>query len=395
MKSPYGLKHVESVSLYIHVPFCKKKCTYCGFHSRTGGSIQDFRDSVLDSLSRLSVLYYALGEPLIHTVYIGGGTPSVLDEGSLRMLLDGVRSFFRREPLEWTVEANPESVEPSFLNLLVDRGVRRLSVGVQTFNPSQRRVLGRLEPREGLIRSLEVLKKNWPGALNLDLITGVPGGTLESTLEDLRLSLSFSPDHLSLYSLGVEDGTPLKEMLRSGEVSLPEDSLAEEMWFASQEFLSSAGYRRYEVSNYAADGRECLHNLAYWRLAPYIGCGPSGVSTLPGENGPLRLTQTPAGSTMKEEISGRDFLMDHLLMGLRALEGIPFSRLEKIFFPGVLTPLTGLIESWKDRGLLSKDPKALRMTDSGLAVLDSFLREASLCLEEVSIPEVFWPLSQD
>ncbi len=388
---PRDLVHLDTVSAYFHIPFCRSKCTYCGFYSETGRDSQYMRQEIIRMLGMFTFFHDAIGFSSIRTVYLGGGTPSVLDRKSLILLCKGIRALTDTEPAEWTIEANPESTDKEFCAILKDLGIGRLSMGIQSFQPELRRCLGRIEPEEGLEARLEKILGVWDGTLNLDLITGIPGQTVAMAVEDAAGALGYHPDHLSLYTLSVEPGTVMQKNIRKGFYGLPKEEESEDMWFSASDVLTSAGYERYEVSNFAAPGKRCLHNTSYWSMKPYTGCGPTAVSTLPSKTGPVRLTFDTKHQLHREDISPSDFLLDYLIMGLRTIDGISFSELENVFNTNVFLLLGELISTWKNSGWIAEDKMRLRMTDNGLSILDVFLREASSILGKSPPKTIKWP----
>jgi oxygen-independent coproporphyrinogen-3 oxidase len=279
----------------------------------------------------------------IPTVYIGGGTPSALPPGSLERLLRSVAALLPASVEEWTVEVNPESLTADTLGLFRETGVNRVSLGVQSLAESGLRALGRGATAERTLRSVELLAGQWSGSWNADLIVGYEGDSPERVAGDLQLLTGMGARHLSVYALTVEPGTPLAARVAAGEVSLPgEDALLELLGIA-EDILSERGIERYEISNYAVPGDESLHNLRYWRMAPYLGVGPGAASTLYYSGSPvtaLRLEgirsmeeylRSPASRYRSETLSARELLLEHLLMGLRTREGVSLRRLRERF----------------------------------------------------------------
>lgn len=385
-------------ALYVHVPFCRSKCRYCDFFSIGGGGRQGA--VVEETLRQLEFLTRGASAPF-RTVYVGGGTPSVLDRGDLARLLGGIPAS---GCLEWTVEANPESLDEGFLDVASRAGVTRLSVGIQTLHDPSMRLLGRPGSRRETLRALRLLETGWRGAWNCDLIAGIPGQSPEELTDDVREVLSRGPGHVSLYSLTLEEGTELERMIRTGLVRPNSPERDEDLWFLGKEILEGAGYERYEVSNFSLPGRRSLHNMGYWRLDPYLGVGPGAVSTLPGPDGRvLRVTQTEdlplflegRGSRWGmevEEIKPKDFLMETLLMGLRLRDGIRRERFTARFGLSFEEALPGLLPEWVDRGLAAEDPVSIRLTERGGLALNVLLDRIHGILEGTRPPlRLRWP----
>lgn len=336
----------EELSLYLHIPFCTVKCGYCDFFSVAGGSSKQMATTVEEILGDLSRLLPLVAPPPdddtaeLKTLYIGGGTPTLLPPSTLESLLGGIRRHLRVEPVEWTIEANPESLTTETLELLEEYGVNRISLGVQSFRESALRALGRAAGAERTVRSVELLNQRWKGRWNADLIVGYEGDTPRRVAEDIETLCSLGASHLSVYALTVEEGTPLFRAVRDGRATLPGDERVLELLSVAESALEERGIRRYEVSNYAADGEESVHNLAYWRLKPYLGLGPAAASTLfLPQAGAIRMEAVPdlptylrypADRYRREELTRPELLEEQLIMGLRTSEGIPLSRLESL-----------------------------------------------------------------
>ena len=274
-----------NVSLYIHVPFCASFCDYCDFYSVTAENDSDTRmDTYVKSVItdiKYQLEFFDVGE--IITVYIGGGTPSVLGGRRIRLLLGALNAIPGFAPQEFTIEANPESADEEFLSACREGGVNRLSLGIQSFFEPSRLSVNR-QGRAGMLEEkLALVLRFFPDGFSADLITGLPYQTEKIVLEDIRRLLAFKPAHVSLYSLSVESGTPLDQKLNSKTVSLPEGDEADALWLAGRSALLEAGFDHYEVSNFALDGKRALHNIRYWLMESWLGAGPAASGTLINE----------------------------------------------------------------------------------------------------------------
>jgi oxygen-independent coproporphyrinogen-3 oxidase len=335
----------SSISLYIHIPFCTVKCGYCDFFSLTGVAPARMEETVSSILEDAVSLLPPLVDSgaAVETVYVGGGTPSVLSEKSLRRLTAGIRKLLPNTPREWTVELNPETLTEGTMDILGDAGVDRLSLGVQTLSQEGLSALGRAATAERTRRAVELLTASWKGRWNGDLILGFQGDSPARVARDLELLTSSGARHLSVYALTLEEGTPLATAVDSGTVTLPRDEEVLELLSAAQEVLSERGLRRYEVSNYAFPGEESLHNLRYWRMEPYLGLGPAAASTLYYQTHPLTGLRmegvrdlpkylAPFGRRYTtQRLSTEELLEETLLMGLRTSEGVSLRRLRRRF----------------------------------------------------------------
>ncbi|MCL2800891.1 MAG: radical SAM family heme chaperone HemW [Treponema sp.] len=277
-------------SLYIHIPFCSSLCDYCDFYSIDINSIKEnnlkneYFDSYLKALVldiREQIEYFKIEE--IPTAYIGGGTPSVLDS-KIKYLLNELNKISCFNPVEFTIEANTESVANDFLDICKDGGINRISLGVQTFNEKSRLAVnrGRSEHREEkkVKKSLKIASSYFPDSLCVDLITGLPFQDNAAVFNDINKILEFNPSHISLYSLTVDPETPLAKKINLNTILLPQNEIAEELWLTGRELLITKGFENYEISNFAKDNKYSRHNLRYWRLENWIGAGAAASGTI-------------------------------------------------------------------------------------------------------------------
>jgi len=411
------------VSLYLHVPFCTDKCLYCDFFSVPRRTVKPpvMERVVQETVNQAQRLLQAAGDGLrVETIFVGGGTPSCLPPALLRGLLG---AFSSCRPSEWTVESNPETLSGAFLEECMRAGVTRLSVGIQSLRSEHLAVLQRRATREQALAAITLLRRKWQGRVNLDFITGIPGQTVDEVRQDLDVVGEGWPDHVSLYQLTVEPGTPLEAQVRDGTLRTNHPARDEELWLAGRDELQARGYRQYEVSNFAVPGMECAHNLRYWHLQPYCGAGPGAVSTVPAEwaaqvagqprlsspgpggRGPVARLSAPrdihgflqgaAGSWGMETelIQPSDFLLECLMMGLRIADGIPQHEIRSRFGRGLQELFPGLWEQWIEQGHAAPFDGSWRLTPSGLMILDHLLGEIveRLPREEVDSAGVSWP----
>ena len=267
------------VSLYIHIPFCHKKCDYCDFFSIA--CKEEIPDLYIRSLVNEALYYKRKYDiPYWDTVYIGGGTPSLLSARQMLVLIGGVMSLADyHSPREFTIEMNPESVTGDKISVCMDQGVTRLSLGLQSRSQKSLDTVKRNCSLENQNKAMEIIKKYWHGLLNLDVIAGLPYESKKDFLSGLEEIMNFSPDHISMYSLMIEEGTPLYAKVENNSINVDEN-LSDELWFAGRDLLSSKGFKQYEVSNFAKDNCRSLHNMAYWNQDSYIGIGCGAAGTM-------------------------------------------------------------------------------------------------------------------
>ncbi|MBN1965417.1 MAG: radical SAM family heme chaperone HemW [Anaerolineae bacterium] len=261
------------LALYIHIPFCPTRCSYCAFNTYTG--LDDLVPAYVEALcGELTWAGQAGGHPAIHTIYFGGGTPGVLSPLQLDRVLSAARAaFVPVEPLEVTLETNPAAVTLAYCLGVHEAGVNRLSLGAQSAIPAELRLFRRRHEWQDVIDAVAAGRRAGFDNISLDLIYGAPGQTLASWRRTLAATLALEPDHLSLYSLSVEPGTALEIWVRRGQVTAPDPDRAADMYEAASEVLAGHGFEQYEISNWARPGYACRHNLQYWRNLPYLGIG--------------------------------------------------------------------------------------------------------------------------
>jgi oxygen-independent coproporphyrinogen-3 oxidase len=329
----------------------------------------------------------------VPTVYIGGGTPSVLGAERLDRLLGGVSALLAgvsggEATREFTLEANPESADPALLRLVRERGVTRLSLGLQSFHGPSRRAVHRAGDPALLPERVAAAAAVFGEDLSLDLMAGLPYQDEGVLLRDLETALSHRPGHVSLYALTVEEGTPLAEEAGKNGAALPEGDEADRLWIAGRDALEAAGCAQYEVSNFSLPGRQSAHNTRYWLMENWLGLGPGGSGTLIDEETGtgLRKTFTPdldlwlnRGAFQKapfveESLDRRVLMEESVLMGFRRLEGPDPALFKARFHRPLQSLIPQTLQRWEDRGLLTRRPLAL--TRDGLLFLNAFLAEA-------------------
>ncbi len=274
------------MSLYIHIPFCRLKCAYCNFNTYA-----NLDEHYNDYVQALSAEIQAMGRywqrPAVKTVFIGGGTPTVLSARQLERILDASHSAFNILPqAEITSEANPGTVNEAYLRDLLALGVNRLSFGAQSFDDAELKLLGRLHSAAEIGDTVAAARRAGAQNINLDLIYGLPQQRLNTWRNTLQQTIALQPEHISLYSLTLERGTALHAQVARGELPAPDSDLAADMYELADELLGNAGYAQYEISNWSKAGRECKHNLTYWRNQPYLSVGAGAHSFMTADHRP-------------------------------------------------------------------------------------------------------------
>ncbi len=384
------MNELPALGLYIHIPFCERKCPYCDFNTYAGLEAQ-FQDLVAALAGEMGRWRESLRERPVSTIFIGGGTPTVLEEAQLAQLFAAIQSNFRlAADCEITCEANPGTVDRAKFAALRRLGVNRLSMGVQSFQPEELAFLGRIHDVADVHRAYAAARAAGFDNINLDFIFGLPHQAPDDWESTLDQALELGPEHLSLYSLIVEPNTPLYHWVQVGKVDEPDDDLAADLYEVAMAKLAGAGYMQYEVSNWArgSEGVEtpayaCRHNLIYWRNDDYLGVGPGAHSHLhcaPGTGSERRWgNRKPVGGYIKrirgglpveefdEEIDPRLAMGETMMLGLRLLrEGVPRLRFAARHDRAVDDIFGAELRQLAERNLLTWDEHRIRLTPEGL-----------------------------
>lgn len=355
--------------LYVHIPFCLKKCDYCDFCSFPGID-EDLQKKYIKALQK--EIEFDTG-PAAGTIYIGGGTPTSLSKKNLLRLMEAIGR--PSSSIEYSVESNPGTIDFYKLKILKDAGVNRLSIGAQSFNDDELRSLGRVHDCEEIYESYEAAIRAGFSNINIDLMFALPGQTLDDWTGTLKKAVKLRPKHISAYNLQIEEGTPLS----AGSVQ--QDNETEyRMYKETIDFLKSEGYIHYEISNFCLPGFECKHNINYWENGDYKGFGLSASSHIKG----ARHTNTkdlqeyisdPITSKKKEKRVKKDEIAETMFMGLRLIKGMDLSRFEKRFKKPAEELFGKEIRELSEKGLLEQTAHHLRLTDKGLFVANEVFEQ--------------------
>ena len=354
--------------LYVHIPFCPKVCPYCSFYKEASdrNKTQSFLDAVLAEAEMESEGL----QP--QTIFFGGGTPTALSTPQLEYLIGGLREridFCDVE--EFTIEMNPATVSLEKARAMLALGVNRVSMGVQSWDEELLKTLGRVHSGPQARRSYEILREAGVTNVNLDLIFGIPGQSRRKWLDSIRQTISLAPDHISAYCLTYEEDTEFFERLQRGEM-VPDTGVDADFFELAMEEFEAAGYGQYEISNYAREGRECLHNLGYWRGADYAGLGPSAVST---RSGWRRKNVADTSAYTQRVLSGEDrfenlerldketLRAEKVSLGLRTREGVETTELDDLKIRQLESG--GLVRVQDGRAALTREG---RLVADGIAV---------------------------
>lgn len=382
-------------SLYVHIPFCIKKCSYCDFFSlpiaERFQNDESFSNSFFSAIEQ-EISFRTRNDPIIwNTIYVGGGTPSILNPKNLLRLEESIFIKNIRYNLnqEWTIEANPEDITQEWLLACTQIGINRISLGIQSLNDTCLKAVNRRGSRAKTLQALNLITKNWDQQLSLDLISGLPEQSEKSLLDDIYTLSHFAPDHISLYSLTVEEGTSLAKQIKDKNIRLPESESQDLLWLKGRDSLESLGYYQYEVSNFALPGFESKHNQVYWDLSSYIGVGPGATGTLIRGQTAVRYSNTtniekwlenPCTANTEEIISTDDCIKERIMMGFRTKKGIEQASFRARFSVDLTSLISNTIRKWDKKGLISLTDTNIALTKEGLLFLNRFLED---CFNEL------------
>jgi putative oxygen-independent coproporphyrinogen III oxidase len=361
--------------LYVHVPFCREKCGYCGFFSFV--PCRSDLDRFPGLIAREAAFWSErLGRPEVETVSLGGGTPSMLPCSSVGHILIALSSAFAlRSGLECTMEANPESaILPGYLDAAFRSGINRLSLGVQSLDDRTLTALGRLHTRAQAMEAFGLAREAGFTNINMDLMFGLPGQTLPGWLATLTQTLALSPEHLSCYGLSIEPETPMERLSREGRLTLPDDDEQADMFFQGAALLRNAGYEHYEISNYAVPGMQCRHNMGYWEGRDYLGLGPGAVSTVNGRRWENPRDPSEYARRIHEGSLGDDaelldpetLVREKVMLSLRTAEGMEKSDYLMLFPAECRPSKVSLLRDLEREGLIAPASRRVALTENGM-----------------------------
>ena len=364
------------MELYLHIPFCVKKCAYCDFLSfPSGQEIQrQYAKRLMEDIGCMGKEY---GDIPVDTIFIGGGTPSVLESRLIVDLMEHVnRAFQISDGAEISMEANPGTVTREKLKEYRRAGINRISFGLQSANDRELKLLGRIHTWAEFLESFALARECGFTNLNIDLMSALPGQTCESWKDTLKRVTDLEPEHISAYSLIIEEGTPFGEKYGSeeGRKLLPDEDSEREMYHETKRFLRECGYERYEISNYAKPGRECRHSIGYWTGVPYLGLGLGASSYMNGSRFAVSsdmqqyLEEKPGTFTDVEKLTKKDMEEEFFYVGLRMTAGVSLSEFERRFGMSAEEVYPGLMETFVEEKAAEFRGDRFVLTDYGLDV---------------------------
>lgn len=398
----------DKAGLYIHIPFCLKKCRYCGFlsfgtgpaeqgQSPTGRKAEGREKLPPNTQTYMNVLIEEIHlqgsgsqgqKPVIDTIFIGGGTPSLIDPEQMEAVLNAVRDSFSIErQAEITIEANPKTLTEDKLSAYKRMGINRLSIGAQSMDNGLLSVLGRVHTREDFLENFQAARETGFDNINVDLMLGLPGQTMDMWEDSLCQVLDLSPEHISFYSLQLEEGSDFYRMYKEGSLELPSEELDRRMYHRGIEMVKAAGYHHYEISNSAKPGFECKHNLKYWNFDQYKAAG-LGAHSFCYDQGRcfhtedldeyIQKVQTGHIPIIREQESAREYMGEYVFTALRKTEGMDTSDFQKTFgtdFFQVYGDKLEMLLTYREKGLLILEEGRIALTEKGIDCSNRIMAE--------------------
>lgn len=380
--------------IYLHIPFCKSRCTYCDFYSTVGSPLMERYVSVLCDEARMRI--HELRDASVHTIYIGGGTPSQLPVELVRRLVDALKQLLRASTqsdsddslasmgiTEFTVEVNPDDVNEGYIAMLADMGVNRISMGIQSFDDGLLKVIGRRHTAQQAVDAVHAIRKAGVHNLSIDLMFGLPKQTLDSWRQSLDQALALRPEHLSAYALSYEPGTPLWQQRERGEVCEVDEDISVEMFACLLTAMREAGYEHYEISNFALPGMRSRHNSAYWNATPYLGLGAAAHSFdgsvrsyNPADMAAyIRAIEQGRNPAVRESLEPWERYDEQVMLALRTCDGIDMARIEREFGQSAVDHLLSAAQPHLAAGRLRHQNGHLVLTDIGIMTSDAIIRD--------------------
>lgn len=371
-------KQKDEISLYIHIPFCPRKCLYCDFLSFRG------TQTIMENYSKALARDISLQKNKIRTIFIGGGTPTYLPLSSWKNIYEALLDLDIVKNIEFTVEGNPGSFTEKKLKLFKKMGVNRLSIGLQAWQNNILNNIGRIHKVEDFIECYNMARNLGFYNINVDLMFGLPGQGISDWIETLKNIIKLNPEHISCYSLIIEKKTPFYNMYKRGYISLPVEKLEREMYDFALNFLNDNGYKQYEISNFARNGFECKHNLGYWNMREYVGCGLGSYSYFNGyryrksKNIRKYIYESNKYNFIKYDVhknSIEDDIEEFVFMGLRKTDGISISEFKNRFNVDIYSIYRKVINKHIKYGTLIRKGDRLYLSRRGIQVSNSVMCE--------------------
>ncbi len=383
----------KDLELYIHIPFCIRKCKYCDFISgpETKEVIDTYYHSLLTEIENYGNGNFPIWNYQVKTIFIGGGTPSSIDSSYIKGIMEKINKVFLLAPkdkMEITIEANPGTLSKEKLTTYRSLGINRLSLGLQSANNEELKLLGRIHTMEEFMENYALARECGFNNINIDLMSALPGQTIDSWKNTLTKVLELKPEHISAYSLIIEEGTPFYDTYENHEELLPDEDTEREMYRLTKRMLYENGYTRYEISNYAKEGYSCQHNLGYWERTPYLGLGLSAASLFENERFKNPTTQTGYNNYVEKNNTGREIeilnaktqMEEFMFLGFRKMKGVSKIEFDQNFSIPMKEVYKDVIEELAKEKLLEESQNYIYLTERGIDISNYVL--AKFLLDE-------------
>ena len=373
----------KELGVYIHIPFCKKKCYYCDFISFENkcDEIPQYIESLKEEIRKFDFSSYN-----VTSIYIGGGTPSYIDSKYIKYILDELKTRVKFDDIEITIEVNPGTVTEEKLKEYKEAGINRISIGLQSTNNNLLKEIGRIHTYEEFLEAYQLVNKIGFNNINVDLMLALPGQTIQDLKESLDKIINLNPNHISVYSLIVEEGTKISKLLEEGKISLPEEEQERRMYWYVKDILELNGYNHYEISNFSKKGKESKHNMNCWNQEEYIGFGVAAHSYINNvrfsntdniqeyiKN--IKENNTENNITIEEEQTLEDKKKEFMMLGFRKIEGVDISKFKEKFVDNPLFLYRGKLNKLTEEGLIEVDLNNIKLTNKGLDLANLVFEE--------------------
>ncbi|MGN9134086.1 radical SAM family heme chaperone HemW [Clostridium sp. HCP1S3_B4] len=362
---------MKELSLYVHIPFCKSKCLYCDFPSFANREnlMSDYINALIKEINMKATKY------IIRSLFIGGGTPSYLSEGDLEKLLKCLDKLNFKENAEKTIECNPGTISDNKLKIIKKYNINRISIGLQSVDNNILKSIGRIHTFEQFKENYQKIRKYGFNNVNIDVMFGLPNQSVKNYINGLKEIINLKPEHISAYSLIIEEGTPFFKDYENEKLNLPNEDQEREMYHKGKELLELNGYNQYEISNFAKDNKRCFHNIQYWKCNEYLGVGAYSSSFIDSKRIKnvqdikeyIHLIDNNKSTEIIENINNlNDNMEEFMFMGLRMIEGIEKLEFERRFKKNIYSIYNSQINNNIKKGLLLDKDERIKLTPLGI-----------------------------
>ncbi len=378
----------QELGIYVHIPFCKQKCYYCDFvsYSNKCERVENYINAVKKEISS-----YDFNKYNVTTIYIGGGTPSYIDSKQIKSILELIKAKLKKnkkkfEDIEITIEVNPGTLTEEKLHDYKETGINRISIGLQSAQDELLKQIGRIHTYQQFLDTYKLVKEIGFENISVDLMIGLPNQTIENLKQSLNEIIKLNPNHISVYSLIIEEGTPISKLLDEEKIQLPEEEQERRMYWYVKNFLELNGYNHYEISNFAKKGKESKHNMNCWKQEQYIGIGAaahsylneirySNISNLEEYIKNIEENNIEKNRRIEEKQTIEDKKNEFMMLGFRKIEGVDISKFKEIFIDNPIFLYREKLNKLVEEGLIEIDLNNIRLTNKGLNLANQVFEE--------------------